>query len=97
MNCAMPCAPARLTARALKRLSCQMTRAKNSTGSPFSAAFSSTARQMSSAVGGVDFPADFSAHGDGSGIGCAKACAPNDAVKVIAINSPTRRNMPGNV
>jgi hypothetical protein len=46
MNCATPCAPARLTAAGSNRLSCQISRAKKSVGRSFCAAAAASAPQM---------------------------------------------------
>jgi len=51
----MPCAPAGLTAEGLNRLSCQMRRVKNSSGSPLSAAAWASVLQMSATEGRRSF------------------------------------------
>src|SRR3984893_963950 len=54
MNCATPCAPARLTADGSNRLSCQISRAKKSAGRSFWAAAAASALQMVSVDNGCD-------------------------------------------
>src|SRR5262249_15559798 len=55
MNCATPCAPAGLTAAGSKRLSCQISLVKKSTGKSFSTAAAARALQMlSTAAGALD-------------------------------------------
>ena len=51
MNCAMPCAPARLMVLELKLLSAQIRFAKNGTGRLYAFATSATVRQSSGCVG----------------------------------------------
>ena len=74
MNCAMPCAPAGLTAAGSKRLSCQMRRVKSSSGSSLSAAAWASVRQMSSTEGRAELcdPVSGSAR---AGVGYDRATA----------------------
>src|SRR6516164_7209319 len=54
MNCATPCAPARLTAVGSNRLSCQISLAKKSVGRSFSVAAAASAPQIVSVDTGCD-------------------------------------------
>ncbi|MFK4506893.1 hypothetical protein ABIF81_002071 [Bradyrhizobium daqingense] len=80
MNCAIPCAcsPLRVigpTASAWKRLSCQITRAKNSSGKSLSRAAASTIKQIDSRVSLSRASFGFSAGFAGSSAAFAGASA----------------------
>src|SRR6516164_9208404 len=86
MNCATPCAPARLTAVGSNRLSCQISRAKKSVGRSFCAAADASALQIVSVDTGCDGVSRPSAAPISSG-SAALACS----VRPTALKRETNR------
>ena len=73
MNCATPCAPARLTAAGSNRLSCQISRVKKSVGRSFCAAAAASALQIVSVdtgCGGVWLPSAAPVSSDSAALAC---------------------------
>ena len=83
MNCATPCAPFRLTARGLNRLSCQIRRVKNSIGSSLAAAADCTTEQIVSRPGGSPGAEDC-AFASGS-LDCPSWASPGRAGSLVCV------------